>query len=145
MSIRSGTELTITKPSPVRISGRGMPVAFPPPDLLLTVFLAFVVSTGATAKVNSALAPAPAGSRFLWTCCVSTTNASVCYDSLLPIAASFHGNRVKVASAAAAISFARHHSFYDELRRLQPEGTSAGRLADMTLGDCATFADLFLG
>jgi pectinesterase len=118
--------------------------------LLLTVFFAFVVSTRATAYGKSpvlAPMPPPAGSRFLWTCCANTTNASICYDSLLPFAGSFHGNRVRVARASSVIAFARLRGFNDELRRiqLQPGGTGAGRLADMAVGDCVTSADVALG
>nr|TKW33886.1 hypothetical protein SEVIR_2G268700v2 [Setaria viridis] len=126
--------------------------SFPPLGLLLAIFLAFAVSARATVKDPPPLpTPAPADSRFLQACCAAcanTTEASVCYDSaLLPGAGSFHGNRVKVARAAAVIAFARLRGFYDELRclQLQPRGTGAGRVADMALGDCATFADDSLG
>ncbi|RCV12303.1 hypothetical protein SETIT_2G258200v2 [Setaria italica] len=131
-----------------------MPMAlcsFPPVGLLLlTMFLAFAVSTCATANGEPPApspAPPPADSRFLWACCANTTNASICYDSLLPFAGSFHGNRVKVARAAAVIAFGRLRGFYDELRRLQlqPGGTGAGRVADSALGSCATSADVSQG
>jgi pectinesterase len=113
------------------------------------MFLAFVVSTRATPYGKPpALAPVPppAGSRFLWTCCANTTNASICYDTLLPFTGSFHGNRVRVARAASVIAFARLRSFCDELRRiqLQPGGTGAGRLADSALRSCATSANVSL-
>ncbi|XP_022680065.1 uncharacterized protein Os08g0218700/LOC_Os08g12160-like [Setaria italica] len=114
---------------------------FPPLVFLLTIFLAFAVSTRATADGNP---PAPADSRFLRTCCANTTNASACYDSLIPFAGSFHGNRVRAARAAAVLAFSRLRGFHDELRRLQPRA-GAGRVVDLALRFCATSAEVSLG
>ena len=87
--------------------------------------------------------PTPAsGSRFLHACCANTTNASVCYDSLLPSAGSFHGNRVRVALTSSTIAYARLRTFVSRLRRLQQHGgTGSGRMADMSLQACLTFAN----
>ncbi|XP_004972341.3 uncharacterized protein Os08g0218700/LOC_Os08g12160 [Setaria italica] len=118
--------------------------SFRPLVLLLTIFLAaFAVSTRATAD-GKAPAPPPADSMFLRACCANTTNASACYDSLIPLAGSFHGNRVRVARAAAVLAFARLRGFHDELRRLQPRA-GAGRVVDMALQFCATSAEVCLG
>ncbi|CAN6182855.1 unnamed protein product [Urochloa humidicola] len=121
---------------------------------LLAIFLAFATSTRATTNGNppaSAPAPVPAAAaadrRLLWTCCANTTNASVCYDSLLPFAGSFHGNRVRVARAAAFLAIERLSGFHDELRHLllQPGGSGAGRSLDRSLRYCATSAEDILG
>ncbi|CAN6196514.1 unnamed protein product [Urochloa humidicola] len=116
--------------------------------LLLAIFLAFATSTRATTNGKlPAPAPPAADRRFLWTCCANTTNASVCYDSLLPFAGSFHGNRVLVGRAAAVLAFARLSGFHNELRHLllQPGGTGAGRMVEGTLRFCATSAEDTLG
>jgi len=122
------------------------PCSYPSLSVLLPAVLALAVSaraSGATDMPQPAAAPAPAaGSTFLHACCANTTNASVCYDSLLPSAGSFHGNRVRVALTSSIIAYARLRTFLGDLRRLQQNGgTGAGRIADMSLASCVTFAD----
>ncbi|KAL6601557.1 hypothetical protein ACP70R_044777 [Stipagrostis hirtigluma subsp. patula] len=115
------------------------PLCYPVLVLLLAVF-------AVSARATTALPPsdAEADRRFLRECCANTSNAAVCYDSLLPSAGSFHGNHVKVALAAGAGAFVRLRGFYHELRRLQRTGTGAGRAADMALGPCVTIASMVL-
>jgi hypothetical protein len=48
----------------------------------------------------------------------------------------FHGNLARVARAASTFAGARQHDLADDLARLKLRGTGAGRVADMTLGDC---------
>ncbi|KAG0544295.1 hypothetical protein BDA96_02G263100 [Sorghum bicolor] len=122
------------------------PCSCPSLGVVLTAVLvvALAVSaraSGATDMPQPAAAPA-AGSRFLHACCTNTTNASVCYDSLLPSAGSFHGNRVRVALTSSTIAYARLRTFVSRLRRLQQHGgTGSGRMADMSLQACLTFAN----
>ncbi|KAL6601437.1 hypothetical protein ACP70R_044657 [Stipagrostis hirtigluma subsp. patula] len=115
------------------------PLYYPVLVVLLAVF-------AVSARATTAPPPsdAEADRRFLRECCANTSNAAVCYDSLLPSAGSFHGDHVKVALVAGAGAFARLRGFYHELRRLQRTGTGAGRAADMALESCGTTALMVL-
>ncbi|RLM85340.1 hypothetical protein C2845_PM04G20090 [Panicum miliaceum] len=121
--------------------------SFPAFALLLpAVLVTFAVSARASvATIMPSPAPAVEGRGFLHACCANTTNASACYDSLLPLAGSFHGNRVLVARAAAVLAFARLRNFRDGLCRLPPGATGAGRAVDMTLQFYVTSAEVSLG
>jgi len=109
------------------------PRIFPASALLLpAVLVAVVVSARASvATIMPSPAPAVEGSGFLHACCANTTNASACYDSLLPL-------------AAAILAFARLRSFREGLRRLPPGATGGGRIVDRALQFCASSAEVSL-
>ncbi|KAK3133711.1 hypothetical protein QOZ80_6AG0540000 [Eleusine coracana subsp. coracana] len=79
--------------------------------------------------------------RFLWACCANTTEAAVCYDSLLPRARSFEGNFVKVTTAATIIAYEQLCSFVAELRSLLRGGTGLGKSMDRSLESCVEYLE----
>ncbi|KAL6660997.1 hypothetical protein ACP70R_000381 [Stipagrostis hirtigluma subsp. patula] len=108
-------------------------------QVLLAALLALALSSPASPSKDQAPSDAAAG-KFLRACCANTTSAAVCYDSLLPLADSFQGNRVKVAGAATAIAFARLRRFGTELRHIQRGGsTGFGIRVDRTLESCVKY------
>jgi pectinesterase len=114
------------------------------PAVLVLVAFAAISARASVATIMTSPAPAVEGSGFLHACCANTTNASTCYDSLLPHAGSFHGNRVLVARAAAILAFTRLRSFREWLRRLPPGATGGGRIVDRALQLCVSSAEVSL-
>ena len=108
-------------------------------QLFILVIATAVIATQSSSLTSPAPAPSPASSSaisFLRASCAVTDVPDACYNLLLPYADTFHGNLARVARAASAFAGARQRDFADELARLKLRGTGAGRVADMTLGDC---------
>ncbi|TVU10081.1 hypothetical protein EJB05_43589, partial [Eragrostis curvula] len=108
----------------------------PPQSVFLRLLLLLLPVLAAAFAIPSPASPAQdkppsdaAADKFLQACCAacaSTTDAAVCYDSLLPHASSFEGNVVKVAGAATVIAYARLRSFDHELRSFLHGGSGSG-------------------
>ncbi|KAK3133712.1 hypothetical protein QOZ80_6AG0540010 [Eleusine coracana subsp. coracana] len=77
--------------------------------------------------------------KFLRACCANTTDAAVCYNSLLPRARTFEGNFVKVATAATIIAYEQLRSFDAELRIILRRGAGVGKYMANVLGSCVSY------